>query len=101
MRGFPQQVGGPMGPWYQRVNATIRKAQTSGNVDQLREVLGEPDQIEMVANDDRRESEDAPIDERYPAEFWIYIDPYRRRIQYRFGISEDRIVEISKVTHTA
>ena len=101
MKGFTQQVEGPLGPWYQKVNATVSRAQAAATAEQLRDILGEPDTIEHVPDDDRRESEDTPIDARYPSEYWVYVDPYRPRFSYRFGISAGRIVETSRLTHAA
>ena len=99
VKGFTPQVEGPLGPWYQKVNATGSRARAAATAQQLRDILGEPDTIEHVSDDDRRESEDSPIDAHYPSEYWVYVDPYRPRFHYQFGISAGWIVEISMLRH--
>ena len=70
MKDFPLQVEGPIGPWYVKVNAAVKRAHEAKTSEQLIEVLGDPDTIERVPRDDRRSSEEA-------SEIWDYIDPYR------------------------
>jgi hypothetical protein len=101
MKGFPQTVEGPLGPWYQKVNAAVAKAQAATSADQLRHILGDPDQIDHVEDDAQRESPDAPIDDCEAAEYWVYLDPYRPRFRYQFGISKGRIVERTRFTGPA
>jgi hypothetical protein len=96
MKGFPPNVDGPLGPWYQKVNAAIREATESRTIAELRDILGEPDAIEAVEDDDRRETKDAPVDEKYPEQYWVYRDPYRPRFYYYFGISRGRPIELYK-----
>ena len=98
MKDFSPQIEGPPGPWYQKVNAAVQQAREAKTPDQLRAILGEPDIIEILSDDDRRVSRNSPVDERYPAEYWIYIDPYRPRFRYLFGISAGWIVERSRST---
>lgn len=100
VKGFQQQVDGPMGPWYQKVNAAVRRAKDARTVEELRDILGEPDHIEIVHNE-WRESEDAPVDERYLSQAWEYVDPYRPRFHYTFDISLGRVVGTSRLTYDA
>ena len=101
MKGFPKEVEGPMGPWYQKVNASIEKARLAKTLFELREILGEPDDSIDVPDDDRCENANSPIDPRHPRLIFVYRDPYRLRVEYKFGISNDRVVGFMKVRHAA
>jgi len=61
MKGFPEHVEGPMGPWYQKVNAAVAKVTRGKTVPQIREILGEPDETIEVPDDDRRQDADSPL----------------------------------------
>ena len=98
MRDFPAQISGPLGPWYKKVNAAVAGAFKASSAAQLLKILGEPDHVEGVSDDDRRPIGTIAIDPRYPAKVWIYVDPYRPRIRYRFGIARDKIVDRTQVT---
>lgn len=101
MKGFPKQVEGPLGSWYQKVNASIEKAMLAKTPLELREILGEPDNTIDVPDDDRRANANSPIDPRNPGLIFVYRDPYRPRVEYKFGISNDRVVGFTKVKHAA
>jgi len=100
MKGFPPVVEGPLGPWYQKVNAAIRSAEKVNAVQELRNILGDPDSVEVLSDEERRgEADDAPIDPRHPAQMWEYPDPYRRGRFYRFDVSEKgRVMGFTRVT---
>jgi hypothetical protein len=101
MKDFPKQVKGPMGPWYQKVNASIEKARLAKTPLEIRGFLGEPDNTIEVPDDDRRQNANSPIDPRDPELILIYRDPYRPRVEYRFGISNGRVIGFTKVRHAA
>ena len=101
MRDFPETVGGPMGPWYQKVNAAIAKVTRGKTVPEVLEILGEPDETIKVPDDDRRQDSDSPIDPRYPEVILVYRDPYRKRIKYRFDISKGRVIGFTKARYAA
>ena len=98
MRDFPSQVSGPLGPWYKKVNAVIDAAYEAKTAAKLLAVLGEPDEIEGVSDDDRRAIGASAIDPRYAGKYWVYVDPYRPRMRYRFGVSDGKVVERTRVT---
>ena len=100
MKGFPPTVEGPLGPWHQKVNATVACAQLAATPAELRQILGEADTIEIESAENRREYQEYPLDERYCSEYWNYVDPYRPRMKYRFGISAGRIIFRSRVTQS-
>lgn len=101
MKGFSKQVEGPLGPWYQKVNAAIKCAEVASTSRQLLGILGEPDIIEQVSDEDRRRTEDGPIDDHLATEIWIYNDPYRPRIEYHFGISSGKIAHQARHMRSA
>ncbi len=101
MKGFPEVVEGPMGPWYQKVNAAVAKVKRGKAMREVLEILGEPDETIKVSDDDRREDADSPIDPRNPELILVYRDPYRKRIKYRFGISNGRVITLSKARYAA
>jgi hypothetical protein len=101
MKGLPERVEGPMGRWYQKVNALIAKAKAAKTVAEVREILGDPDETIDVPNEDRRQDKNSPIDPRYPGLILVYRDPYRKRIKYRFDVSNGRIIGFSKAMYAA
>ncbi len=101
MKGFPKHVEGPMGPWYQRVNAAVAKVTRGKTVPQIRDILGEPDETIEVPDDDRRQDADSPVDPRYPELILVYYDPYRKRIRYKFDISNGRVIGFTKARYAA
>ncbi len=101
MKGFPEHVDGPMGPWYQKVNAAIGRAKAAKTVAEIREILGEPDDTIGVPDNDRRQDANSPIDPRYPAVILVYRDPYRKRVEYRFDVSNGRVIGFSKTSYAA
>ncbi len=98
IKGCPAQVGGPLGPWYRKVNETVAQAQICTSGAKLRQLMGEPDETVLIPDEDRREDATAPVDSRHPEVLWIYRDPYRPRMQYEFGISGDVVVSRSRTT---
>lgn len=98
MKCIPENVDGPMGPWYRKVNELVKSAMESNDSRLVKEILGEPDFIEQVAADDRMPAGNKETDPRYPEVYWNYIDPFRPRKLYRFGISGEVIVAHSYET---
>ncbi len=98
MKGFTENVVGPKGPWYKKVNEVVLMAMKSDDPTYVKEILGDPDFIEKVEDEDRIPNGSNEIDPRYPEVYWNYIDPYRPRKLYRFGISGEIIVDHSHVT---
>ena len=94
MKGFPEQVEGPMGPWYQKVNAALAKARLAKTLPDLRGLLGEPDEVLDGDEEDRRKNANDP---RYPEFIWVYLDPYRRGIEYHFNVAGGRVMFSGKV----
>ena len=101
MKAFPEQVEGPMGPWYQKINASIAKAKLAKTPAEIREILGEPSEAVDIPDDNRRRHANAPIDARYPERILVYRDPYRTHIEYRFEVSNGRVIGFTKVRRTA
>jgi len=93
MKDFPAKVDGPMGPWFRKVNEVVAKAQTLKKASDLRGLLGEPDAVHAVETDDRVPDGEVRVSPRYPAEYWEFIDPYRPRRRYWFGINKGRVIE--------
>lgn len=98
MKGFPQKVSGPKGSWYKKINKVVSEAMLSDDPQFVKDILGEPDSVEKVAVEDRIPVGRNDIDHRYPEFYWIYYDPYRPKKMYRFGISNEKIVERSHHT---
>ncbi len=98
MKGFSKNVDGPKGPWYKKVNEVVSKAMQSNDPAFIIELLGEPNLIEKVEEEDRIPDGNSEVDPRYPEVYWSYFDPYRPRKMYKFGISGNTIVERSHVT---
>jgi hypothetical protein len=94
MKGFPEHVEGSMEPWYQKVDAALAKAKLARTPSAILEVLGEPESIFEGRDDDRRQDDNAPIDQRFV--ILVYRDPYRKRIQYRFESVYGRYIVFSK-----
>lgn len=97
MKDFPGKLDGPKGQWYRKVNERIAEATACSTVEELVEVLGKPDKVE------RAEEVTTPSkffesigsifrfgDER-AEEILTYVDPYRPRIRYRFGIVKGKV----------
>lgn len=85
-----------MGQWYQKANAAVSAASAAASVDELREALGEPDAIQGA---------DAPTPTKMLAQLgsglrfgdeeaesvWTYVDPYRPRFRYKFGLTGHKV----------
>ncbi|MEQ1654068.1 MAG: hypothetical protein ABL960_00075 [Nitrospira sp.] len=93
MKGFSEPAEGPIGPWYQKVNEVVERAQQARTVQELVAILGDPDEVEALTDDERRVGDStSPIDLRHPAKIFEYADPYRRGRFYRFDVSESGAV---------
>jgi hypothetical protein len=77
MKGFPTTVDGPMGEWYKKVNAVVEPAMKAVTESEIRELLGEPDELIVVPDDERRDDETSKVSDMYPDHIFIYNDPYR------------------------
>ena len=81
-----------MGQWYQKVTAAVAVAGDATSANELIEALGDPDAIQGA---------DAPTPTKRLAELgsslrfgdekaesvWTYVDPYRPRFRYKFGLT--------------
>lgn len=93
MKGFVEPAEGPLGSWYQKVNETVERAQQSRTVQELVAILGDPDGVEVLTDDERRVGDaTSPIDSRHPAKILEYAAPYRRGRFYRFDVSDSGAV---------
>jgi len=93
MKGFSEPVEGPVGPRYQQVNEAVGQAQQARTVQELVAILGDPDGVEVLSDDERRVGDTtSPIDPRHPARIFEYADPYRRGKFYRFDVSDSGVV---------
>ena len=84
MKGFPEKVDGPLGPWYKKVNAAFAQIQYGDSKERLLEVLGEPDLI--WTGDDL----DGECDECL-----VYFDPYRKQV-FAVDIKKRKVVSTGK-----
>lgn len=96
MKGFPEIPDGPLGYLYKRINEAVALAMDASDSDSVRQILGDPDDVEVVAESDRV-SDDGALDSQYPEIYWLFRDPYRPQRSYRFGISGRTIVERSRI----
>lgn len=93
MKGFSEPAEGLIGPWYQKVNEAVERAQQASTVQELIVMLGDPDRVEVLSDDERRvDDPTSPIDPRHPAKIFEYADPYRRGRFYRFDVSDSGAV---------
>lgn len=86
-----------MGPWYKRVNSLIAQASQCDTLEELIELLGEPDELQVGS------------EARKPSDFFSemgsifrfgdenadvvvsYADPYRNGVRYKFGVEAGKI----------
>jgi len=93
-----------MGPWYRRVNALVASANGCETLRQLIDVLGEPDKIEAAGETvtPSRFFESIGSIFRFGDEhadiILTYIDPYRPRHRYKYGVENSRIVSTWRET---
>lgn len=91
MKGFPEQPEGAIGEWYQKVNSTVRTASQSKTVNKLISILGRPDkiegdEIERPSNMLKKLGSMLHFGDEKAESVFVYVDPYRPRIRYKFGI---------------
>lgn len=103
MKGFPQHVDGPLGPWFKKVRAAVAVVRVGDSRERVVDVLGVPDEIqhdavsaggqlqgllENVAGGDTaiRYGDKEPFPETL-----VYRDPYRPRKRYAFGMRDGAV----------
>lgn len=104
MKGFPKQPDGAIGPWYRKVNERIKEAATCTSAHALIDLLGAPDRtdsagniitpsqfFEQIGSIFRFEDADAET-------VLTYVDPYRSRIRYKFGLVGEQVSSYWKET---
>lgn len=96
MKGIPAGIEGPKGLWYKRINEAVTSAATCRTQAELEEALGPPDRVEVTAENDRMPAGETRPDPRYPDRYFVYQDPLRPRRTYRYGISDGKIVEMTR-----
>jgi len=98
MKGFPEHVEGPMGPWYQKVNAAVAKVTRGKTVPQIRE---------FSASQTKPLKSPTMTDDRTPIRPLILgirnsyscIAILPKRIRYKFDISNGRVIAFSKARY--
>ena len=73
MKGFPETLEQPLGPWRAKVKQLIAQANNLQTAEQLLDLLGQPDSQESS-------------DDRPGAKTWTYVDPARPRFSYLFDV---------------
>jgi len=74
MKGFPATVQPPRGPWRTKVDRLMAQARNADTAEEVRALLGDPDEIHRDAGG--------------PSETWDYADPSRRGRIYCFDVSK-------------
>ena len=99
MKNFPEEPEGPLGPWYRRVNDAVTASNACASPKELISLLGEPDAIhkgEEVLHPSAIFQEMGSIfkfsDFDYEVVF-TYVDPYRPRKRYRYGIRGEAVTD--------
>jgi hypothetical protein len=87
MKGFPATVEPPRGPWRAKVDALMAQALKAQTAEEVRNLLGEPDEIHRDAGE--------------PTETWDYADPSRPGRTYCFDVSKrGAVVGFMRVSRT-
>lgn len=85
----------PLGPEHKKFKNKIVQAQSISSVEELLRIMGKPDKIEECELEDRISGETGELSDEYPEKYLIYIDPWRPRVHYRFGVSSGQVIEFS------
>ena len=100
MKGFPERVDEPLGPWFRRVREAIASVSLGDSRERVLECLGPPDNVrhdaagaggqlqsllENVAGGDTLIQ--CGNKDPFP-ETLVYCDPYRPRRRYAFGMRD-------------
>jgi hypothetical protein len=75
MKDCPTTISGPLGPWYQKVNALVAEANMATTAEMIKSILGEPDTIEIVPDEERISDTSGKLDCSYPDTYYEYADP--------------------------
>jgi hypothetical protein len=100
VKGFPENVDGPLGPWFKRVREAVAQVRAGAPRDQVIAQLGPPDEVRRDATSAGGQLQDlvenvagGPTAMRYGdkvpvPETLVYRDPYRPRKRYLFGLRD-------------
>ena len=97
MKGFPDAPEGPLGPWYRKVNEAVAQAAACAEVEALVERLGQPDAVDerdgVKTPSDHMAALGSPFrfDDDGAERVLTWVDPYRPRRHYRFGVTGNRV----------
>ena len=86
-----------MGPWYRKVNETIRRAYQCETVGELVELLGKPDRvdgIEQVITPSKffeQIGSQFRFGEQNSEYVLTFVDPYRPRRRYKFALTGEKV----------
>ena len=113
MKGFPQTVDGPLGPWFKRVQEAVSTVEVGATRHGVLAALGPPDEVqrytagpgkqlqELMENVAGGETLFRYGDKEPFAEILRYQDPYRPRRWYAFGIRQGVVDAIWRDTMSA
>jgi len=100
MKGFPERVDEPLGPWFKKVRETVASVRVGDPRERVVECLGPPDDVrhDAVSTGGQLQSllenvaggETAiQYGDKVPfPETLVYRDPYRPRRRYAFGMRD-------------
>ncbi len=96
MKNFPINPDGPKGPWYKKVRETINIANALKSTEELVELLGEPVKIEGEEFKGptaflRSIGSIFKFGDQESDTVYTYVDPYRPRNRYKFGLKKGKI----------
>jgi hypothetical protein len=81
MKGFPDRVDGPLGPWFKKVHEAVASVNVGDPREAVIECLGPPHEVRHHAVSAGQYGDKTPLPETL-----VYHDPYRPRRYYLFGI---------------
>ncbi len=97
LKGFLDTPGGSLGPWYRKVNEAVAQAAACTEVAALVARLGEPDVVEEREGVKTPSDHMAALGSRFRFDddgaerVLTWVDPYRPRRRYRFGVTGTRV----------